>query len=85
MLDVSVISPERVLFEGQVDSLVAPAYDGEVGVLPQHAPTVVLLGRGVLKLGPGGSAGRFAIDGGFMQVLRDRVRVVTEQAKEVAG
>jgi F-type H+-transporting ATPase subunit epsilon len=85
MLDVSVISPERVLFEGQVDSLVAPAYDGEVGVLPQHAPMVVLLGRGVLKLGPGGSAGRFAIDGGFMQVLRDRVRVVTEQAKEVAG
>jgi F-type H+-transporting ATPase subunit epsilon len=85
MLSVSVISPERVLFEGQVESLVAPAYDGEVGILPQHAPMVVLLGRGVLRLGPGGSAGRFAVDGGFLQVLNDRVRVVTERARELEG
>lgn len=85
MLSVSVISPERVLFEGQVESLVAPAYDGEVGILPQHAPMVVLLGRGVLKLGRGGSVGRFAVDGGFLQVLNDRVRVVTERASDLGG
>ena len=37
MLRVSVISPEKVLYEGEADSLVAPAYDGEVGVLTGHA------------------------------------------------
>ena len=80
MLTVSVISPERVLFEGTVDSLVAPAYDGEVGILPRHAPMMTLLGKGELRLGSGGSAGRFRVEGGFLQVLNDSVRVVTENA-----
>lgn len=83
MLTVSVISPERVLFEGQVDSVVAPAFDGEVGILPMHAPMMTLLGKGTLSLGPGGSAGRFAVQGGFMQVVNDTVRVVTERAEPV--
>jgi F-type H+-transporting ATPase subunit epsilon len=82
MLTVSVISPERTVFEGSVDSLVAPAFDGEVGILPQHAPMMTLLGKGILRLGQDGSAGRFVIEGGFLQVLNDSVRVVTEVAKE---
>ena len=44
MLKVSVISPEAVLFEGETDSVVAPAYDGEVGILTGHAPLMALLG-----------------------------------------
>jgi F-type H+-transporting ATPase subunit epsilon len=82
MLTVSVISPEKVLFEGTVNSVVAPAFDGEVGILPQHAPMMTLLGKGELRLGPDGSAGRFMIEGGFLQVLNDAVRVVTERAVE---
>jgi F-type H+-transporting ATPase subunit epsilon len=82
VLRVSVISPERVLFEGDVDSLVAPALDGEVGVLTQHAPMMTLLGRGTLRLGSGASVRRFAVEGGFMQVVDDQVRVVTERAEE---
>jgi F-type H+-transporting ATPase subunit epsilon len=79
MLKVSVISPESVLFEGEVDSVVAPAYDGEVGILTGHAPLMALLGDGELRLG--GNAGRrFRVSGGFMQVLNDQVRVVTEKA-----
>jgi F-type H+-transporting ATPase subunit epsilon len=79
MLKVSVISPESVLFEGEVDSVVAPAYDGEVGILTGHAPLMALLGDGELRLG-GASGRRFAVSGGFMQVLNDNVRVVTEKA-----
>jgi len=79
-LSVSVISPEKVLFEGEVESLVAPAFDGEVGILPNHAPMVTLLGKGTLRLGDRGSAGRFAIEGGFLQVADNQVRVVTEHA-----
>ena len=57
-LKVSVISPERTLFDGSVESLVAPAFDGEVGILPGHAPMLTLLGKGVLRLGPERSAER---------------------------
>ncbi|HEY1951970.1 MAG TPA: hypothetical protein VGG76_04110 [Gemmatimonadaceae bacterium] len=79
MLHVSVISPEAVLFEGEAESVVAPAYDGEVGILTGHAPLMALLGEGELRLG--GSAGRrFTVKGGFMQVLENQVRVVTEKA-----
>ena len=80
MLKVSVISPERVLFEGDASAVVAPAFDGEIGILPQHAPMMTLLGKGELRLGPGGNEGRFQVDGGFLQVFRDQVRVVTEKA-----
>lgn len=79
-LTVAVISPERTLFEGSVDSLVAPAFDGEVGILPGHAPMMTLLGKGTLRLGVDGSAGRFLVEGGFLQVVDDAVRVVTERA-----
>ncbi len=80
MLKVSVISPERVLFEGETDSVVAPAFDGEVGILSGHAPMMTLLGKGTLRLG--GSAGAFQVEGGFMQVVDDQVRVVTEKAEK---
>ena len=79
MLKVSVISPEAVLFEGEADSVIAPAYDGEVGILTGHAPLMALLGEGQLRLGSG-SGRRFTVSGGFMQVLNDQVRVVTEKA-----
>ena len=81
-LKVSVISPERILFDGNVDSVVAPAFDGEVGILPGHAPMMTLLGKGSLRLGPNGSAGKFSVEGGFLQVVDDAVRVVTERATQ---
>jgi F-type H+-transporting ATPase subunit epsilon len=81
MLNVSVISPEAVLYEGQTDSVVAPAHDGEVGILTGHAPMMALLGKGVLRLGGGGAGGRtFNVEGGFLQVVDNTVRVVTEKA-----
>ena len=83
MLRVSVISPERVLFEGDTDSIVAPAFDGQVGILTSHAPMMTLLGQGELRLGTGGDARRFRVDGGFLQVVDDQVRVVTERAAEL--
>jgi len=79
MLTVSVISPEAVLFEGTAESVVAPAFDGEVGILTGHAPMMTLLGKGELKLGAGGEQ-RFRVEGGFLQVVDDVVRVVTERA-----
>ena len=81
-LQVSVISPEKIVFEGTVESLVAPAFDGEVGILPGHAPMMTLIGKGSLRLGPDGKSGRFSVEGGFLQVVDDAVRVVTERATQ---
>ena len=77
MLKVSVISPEKSLYEGEASSVVAPAYDGEVGILTDHAPMMTLLGKGTLKLD--GGAKKFTIEGGFLQVVNNQVRVVTEK------
>jgi len=72
-----------VLYEGTTDSLVAPAFDGEVGILTGHAPMMTLLGKGVLRLGGSGGGQRFNVDGGFLQVADNVVRVVTEKASAV--
>ncbi|MGH7652604.1 MAG: ATP synthase F1 subunit epsilon [Gemmatimonadaceae bacterium] len=80
MLKVTVISPEAVLFEGETDSVVAPAYDGELGILTGHAPLMALLGDGELRLGEPGGSNRFKVTGGFLQVFNNDVRVVTERA-----
>jgi F-type H+-transporting ATPase subunit epsilon len=81
MLKISVISPEATLFEGEARQLVAPAFDGEVGILPNHAPFMTLLGVGTLSIRRGGEVSRFAVQGGFLQVVDNRVRVVAEHVK----
>jgi len=82
---VTVISPERSVFDGDADQLVAPAFDGEVGILPRHAPFMTLLGEGVLTIRRGGAVERFRVRGGFLQVLADTVRVVAAHAETAAA
>lgn len=80
-LDVRVVSPEKVVFEGEAAGVVAPAWDGQVGILPGHAPLVALLGAGALDLDlPGGGSHRFHLAGGVIKVENDRVTVLTEFA-----
>ena len=69
------------MFEGEADSVVAPAFDGEVGILAGHAPMVTLLGRGELRVSGSAGARRFTVSGGFLQVADNTVRVVTDQAE----
>jgi F-type H+-transporting ATPase subunit epsilon len=80
-LRVSVISPERTIFEGAADSVVAPAWDGELGILRGHAPLMALLGAGNLRITRGGTTEHFYVAGGFLQVIDDRVTVLSERAE----
>ena len=80
-MQVTVISPESSMFDGEADSVVAPAYDGEVGILPHHAPLMTLLGEGILVVRQGGANHRFQVRGGFLQVVDNRVRVVAEHVR----
>ena len=79
-MKVSVISPEKTIFDGEADSVVVPAWDGQLGVMKGHAPMLVLLGEGELRVATGGSEQKFHISGGFMQVADDVVTVLSEHA-----
>lgn len=80
-MHVTIISPERAVFDGEADSVVAPAFDGLVGIRPRHAPFLTLLGEGVLRVRHGGAASAFRVTGGFLQVVGDAVRVVADRAE----
>jgi F-type H+-transporting ATPase subunit epsilon len=82
-LTVSVISPERVVFEGAADMVVVPVWDGELGILRGHAPTLVLIGRGTLRIAASGGEQRFDVEAGFLQVENDVVTVLSERAAPV--
>ena len=80
-LEVRVVSPASVVFEGAAASLVAPAWDGRVGILPGHAPFLALLGAGELAIDlPGGGSQTYQVAGGVMKVDHDRVTLLTEYA-----
>ena len=82
-LTVSVVSPEAVLFDGAASSVVVPAYDGLIGILPRHAPLLALLGKGELRITSTGSGvRRFTVGGGFVQVKANTVRIVAEEAAD---
>lgn len=78
---VTVISPEAAVFDGDAESVVAPAFDGEIGILPNHAPLMTTLGRGTLVVRTAGTVRRFDVQGGFLQVVKNRVRVLAEHVK----
>ncbi len=80
-MQITVISPDKSVFEGDADSLVAPAFDGEVGILPRHAPFMTLLGKGKLVVRQGENTRSFEVSGGFLQVVDNNVRVVTEKSE----
>jgi F-type H+-transporting ATPase subunit epsilon len=76
---VTVIGPEASVFQGEADAVVAPAFDGQVGILTNHAPLMTLLGKGTLRVKQGSTEHRFSVQGGFLQVVSNRVRVVAEK------
>ncbi len=79
---VTVISPEQSVFEGDATAVVAPAHDGEVGILPRHAPFMTLLGEGRLTVRQDeGDDKDFRVKGGILQVVDDVVNVVAEHAE----
>jgi F-type H+-transporting ATPase subunit epsilon len=80
-LHVTVLSPEATVYEGTADSVVAPAYNGSLGILRGHAPLMALLGEGVLRVTSGGKEQRYQVAGGFLQVADNEVTVLSERAE----
>jgi F-type H+-transporting ATPase subunit epsilon len=79
-IKLEIVTPERLVFDETVDGVTLPGSEGELGVLPHHAPLVSTLGVGELRIRSGGNEDWFAIVGGFVQVLPDKVVVMAETA-----
>jgi F-type H+-transporting ATPase subunit epsilon len=79
-LQLEIVTPERLAYSDEVDAVTLPGGEGELGVLPHHAPLVSTLGVGELRIRKGGAEESFAIVGGFLQVLPDKVVVMAETA-----
>ena len=84
-LEVSLISPEATVFEGRASQVIVPAWDGQLGVMPDHAPLIVLLGSGELRVDAEGGKQHFEVSGGFMQVVENRVTILSESARPSSG
>ena len=80
---LEIVTAERVLFEGEVDVVVVPGADGEIGVLPKHAALMTVLQPGELRYRTGDSEEQFVVTGGFVEVRGDRVSVLADAAEHI--
>ena len=76
---LTVVTRERKFIEIDVDEVVLPASDGEIGVLPGHTPLLTTLRIGTLRYRAGSTVERIVISWGFAEVLPDRVIVLAER------
>jgi F-type H+-transporting ATPase subunit epsilon len=74
-----VVTPEKTELDTTCDSLVLPLYDGEIGIQPGRAPMVGRLGFGIMRVRSGSSISEWFVDGGFVQVTREGVNVLTDR------
>ena len=82
---LEIVSPDRLLLSQPVDMAVIPAAEGDMGVLPGHAPMIVLLQGGTITLHEGGrSTSRLYVSGGFAEVTPERCTVLADEAIPVA-
>jgi len=80
-----VVTPEHVVLDREATFVAFPAFDGEIGILPHRAPLVAKLGAGELRVeGPQGEE-RLFVDGGFAQMVENRLTILTEAAHPIAA
>ncbi|MDP2936452.1 MAG: F0F1 ATP synthase subunit epsilon [Dehalococcoidia bacterium] len=80
-LKIEIITAERVVLQDEVDMVVAPGIDGQLGILPHHVPLLTSLQLGELRLKKGSEEISLAITGGFLEVQPDRVVVLADAAE----
>jgi len=75
-----VVTPEQTVLEAEAEFIALPLYDGEIGIAPGRSPLIGRLGYGEMRLMTGGTADRYYLDGGFVQIAQNVVSVLTNRA-----
>ncbi len=78
-----IVTPERIVYTNEVEMVIAPTVDGEIGILPLHVPLVTVLAAGELRVryNDGKDVEWFAISGGYLQIHEDKVIVLADNAQ----
>jgi F-type H+-transporting ATPase subunit epsilon len=79
-----LVSPERVLLSGDAEQVLIPGAEGDMGILPGHAPVVSTLRPGILEIALTSSKSRIFVKSGFAEVSPDRVTVLADRAFDMA-
>jgi F-type H+-transporting ATPase subunit epsilon len=80
-IKLDIVTAERIVYSEEVDAVIAPGIEGQLGILPHHAPLMTMLQGGELVARKGGQEESMAISGGFLEVRPDRVIVLADQAE----
>ena len=80
-LKVDIVTAERTVYSGEVDAIIAPGVEGQLGILPHHAPLMTILQAGELVVRKDGRDESLAISGGFLEVRPDRVIILADSAE----
>lgn len=78
-LQVEILTPSKILLNGPADEVVAPAAEGQVGILPQHAEYITTLIQGKLQIKQGSATQDFEIAGGLLTVAQDQVKILVDE------
>lgn len=78
---LDIVTAERVVYSGDVDLVLVPGVEGQLGILPHHAPLMTTLQMGELRVKKGGEEFSLAIHSGFLEVRPDRVIVLADAAE----
>jgi len=78
-MNVEILTPEKIIFNGEASFLSVPGSDGGLGILDNHAPLITTLKEGVVKVDGGkGDIQTFDIKGGTLEVLKNKVIILAE-------
>jgi F-type H+-transporting ATPase subunit epsilon len=80
-IKLEIVTAERIVYSADVDEVVAPGVQGQLGILPRHAPLMTTLQAGELLVKKGGQEDILAISGGFLEVRPDRIIILADQAE----
>ncbi len=78
-ISLTIVTRERKIVDAQVDEVILPATDGEIGILPGHTPLLAMLRIGAVRYRTGAKIEQLVISWGFVEVLPDRVIVLAER------
>jgi F-type H+-transporting ATPase subunit epsilon len=81
LLHVAIVTIERLVYDADAEMVLLPSVDGQLGILPKHTPLITRLTWGELRIRKGGHDEVFAVSGGFVEVLPDRVTVLADTAE----
>ena len=81
MLNLEIVTPEKMVVSEQVDSVRVPTAKGEIGILPKHAPLISTLKAGILSYSKAGGTDEMVISGGFVEVSTDKVSILADVAE----